>query len=128
MRSSLLLPSVVALALLAGCKPTTPPPQRSVSALKVMEGITMAAANCWVRSGDPAFKAFRLDAELNSFSGQPRILLVRKGSADIRPQLVVMAEGQPARLQAFGPLMNDPLSSRISTDVKRWSSGNSSCR
>ncbi|MDQ0453818.1 hypothetical protein [Rhizobium paknamense] len=127
MRKILLASALAALSFIAGCKPSAPPPQNR-SALQTMEGITMAAAACWFKSGDPAFKPYRMDAELNSFSGQPRVLLVRKGSSDIRPQLVVMAEGQPARLQAFGPLMNEPLSARISTDVKRWATGSRNCQ
>ena len=63
-----------------------------------MERIALGANACWFKSGDPAFKAYSLAPELTSFSGRPRILLVRKGSADIRPLLVVQAEGKPARL------------------------------
>ena len=31
------------------------------------------------------------------------------------------------RLSAFGPLMDEPVSSRIATDVKRWAAGGKGC-
>ncbi|WJH40114.1 hypothetical protein N7E02_26295 [Aliirhizobium terrae] len=92
-----------------------------------MEKVAVAANRCWFKSGDAAFKSYAFAPELTSFSGRPRILLTRKGSADIRPLLVVQAEGKPAQLSAFGPLMNEPVAGRINGDVKRWAAGNSSC-
>lgn len=80
-----------------------------------------------VQIGDAAFKAYRLAPELNSFSGRPRILLVPRNSPESRPMLVVQAEGNPAKLDAFGPVMNEAISSRIATDVKRWASGGKGC-
>lgn len=119
--------SVVALAtLLAACQ-SKPVVQSSPSALDVMEKVAVAANRCWFKSGDPAFKSYAFAPELTSFSDRPRILLTRKGSADIRPLLVVQAEGKPARLSAFGPMMNEQISGRINTDVKRWAAGNSNC-
>lgn len=116
-----------AMSLLAACKTETPAPVQMNGSLDVMQRVTKAASQCWMKSQDPAFKAYRLDAELNSFSGQPRILLVRRGSTDIRPLLVVMAEGTPAKMQAFGPLMNESISTRITSDVKRWANGSMNC-
>ncbi len=119
--------SVTVLAsLLAACQ-AKPVAQMSPSALDVMEKVAVAANRCWFKSGDTAFKTYAFAPELTSFSGRPRILLTRKGSADIRPLLVVQAEGRPARLSAFGPLMDEQLGTRIGTDVKRWSAGNSNC-
>lgn len=93
-----------------------------------MERIALGANTCWFKSGDAAFSAYRLAPELNSFSGRPRILVVPRRSPESRPMLVVQAEGQPAQLSAFGPLMDEPVSSRIATDVKRWASGGKGCR
>jgi hypothetical protein len=92
-----------------------------------MEKVAVAANRCWFKSGDAAFKSYSFAPELTSFSDRPRILLTRKGSADIRPLLVVQAEGRPARLSAFGPLMNEPVGGRISKDVQRWSAGQTGC-
>lgn len=120
----LLLP----LLALASCQsePKTSP-ARGQSALDVMERVAVGANNCWIKSNDPAFKAYSMAPELNSFSGKPRILLVRKGSSDIRPLLVVQAEGRPARLDAFGPMMSEPVAARIAADVRRWSGGEKGC-
>jgi hypothetical protein len=92
-----------------------------------MERVALGANACWFKSGDPAFAAYKLAPELNSFSGRPRILLVHKGSPESRPLLVVQAEGSPSRLQAFGPMMQEPVAGRITTDVNRWSAGSKAC-
>lgn len=128
MRKIYVLACLAGIATLASCasKPPVAPPGRSAE--EVMHRIMKGASACWFKSEDPAFKAYKMDAELTSFSGQPRILLVRKGSSDIRPLLVVMATGTPAKIQAFGPMMSEPVSGRISTDVNRWAAGNPSCR
>lgn len=121
--------SLVALTFaLAGCQTEkTPVAPRGQSALDVMELVAVGANNCWFKSGDPAFRAYSMAPELNSFSGRPRILVVRKQSRDIRPLLVVQAEGRPAKLDAFGPMMGEPIRARIESDVNRWARGDKSC-
>lgn len=128
-RLPLLLIAPIAVAgLLAGCKPEAPKPSApSQSALDIMEKVAVGANRCWFKSGDPAFQAYSLAPELTSFSGRPRILIVRKTSADIRPLLVVQAEGKPARLDAFGPMMNEAIAPRIRQDVVRWANGSKDC-
>jgi hypothetical protein len=121
--------SLVALGtVLASCqsKPTVKAVSNA-SALDVMEKVAVGANRCWFRSGDPAFKSYAFAPELTSFSGRPRFLLTRKGSSDIRPLLVVQAEGRPAKLSTFGPLMSEPVSGRVSADVQRWAAGNTNC-
>lgn len=115
-----------ALAL-SGCQRETPRPAVNSAALPTMERIALAANACWFKSGDASFKPYRLAPELNSFSGRPRILLVPRNTPEARPLLVVQAEGNPAKLAAFGPLLDSALSSRISSDVNRWAKGNKSC-
>jgi len=124
--TKLLLPLALAAAL-AGCQTKTPAPKADNAALPTMERVALGANGCWFKSGDPAFKAYRLAPELNSFSGRPRILLVRSHSPETRPLLVVQAEGNPARLDAFGPLMGEAIGSRITADVKRWAAGGKGC-
>lgn len=124
--AKLLLP-LVAAAALAGCQTKTPAPRANSGALPTMERIALGANGCWFKSGDPAFKAYRLAPELNSFSGRPRILVVHRNSPESRPLLVVQAEGSPARLDAFGPMMSEPVGARIATDVKRWAAGGKGC-
>lgn len=122
--------AIAALAALAtivsACQSKTPGgPDRS--ALSTMERVAVGANTCWFKSGDAAFAAYRLAPELNSFSGRPRILVVHKASPEGRPLLVVQAEGNPARLQAFGPMMAEPVSTRVAADVQRWSAGGKAC-
>jgi hypothetical protein len=126
-RSSPLVLLVAAGLALSSCQSRPAVVQANPSALDVMEKVAVSANRCWFKSGDAAFRTYSFAPELTSFSDRPRILLTRKGSADIRPLLVVQAEGRPARLSAFGPLMNEPLSGRINKDVRRWSAGQTEC-
>ncbi|WP_283194508.1 hypothetical protein [Rhizobium sp. AN80A] len=114
-------------ALVASCQSKTPAPSQDRSALSTMERVAVAANTCWFKSGDAAFTAYRLAPELNSFSGRPRILVVPRNSPEGRPLLVVQAEGNPSKLDAFGPMMDGPARPRIAQDVTRWAGGNKSC-
>jgi hypothetical protein len=124
-----LLPLAI-LALLAACQADQPAALNSggkSAALRKMEQIAIAAHACWFASKDPAFKSYHMANELNSFSGRPRFLLVPAKHPESKPLLVVQAEGAAPQVQAFGPLMDEPLGERITADVQRWSSGSSSC-
>jgi len=46
----------------------------------VIVTIAKTAQKCWFKSGDPAFKKFRLAAEVNSYAGRPRFLIVPKNN------------------------------------------------
>ncbi|MBP1856982.1 hypothetical protein [Rhizobium herbae] len=120
--------SVALIGLVAGCQSASPPaPAQSTTALSTMERVALGANACWFKSGDAAFKPYRLAPELNSFSGRPRILLVQRNSPESRPLAVVQAEGHPARLQAFGPLFSETMGSRMTADIKRWAAGGKGC-
>lgn len=117
-------------AALAACQAAPPPrsaPAGKSAALAMMETIALSAQRCWFASRDPAFRAYRMANELNSFSGRPRILLVPARNPESRPLLVVQAEGAPAKVDAFGPLMQDALGARIGADLKRWMAGSPGC-
>lgn len=120
--------AAASLLTVAGCRSNSPgaAPANS-AALPTMERIALGASGCWFKSGDPAFSAYRLAPELNSFSGRPRILIVPRRSPEARPLAVVEAEGHPARLQAFGPLFGEALGSRMSADIRRWAAGDKGC-
>jgi len=117
------------LALLAACSTAKEPVSAlSVGALPVMERVALGANRCWFKSRDPMFAAYKLAPELNSFSGTPRILIVKRHNPEALPLLVVQASGTPAKMSAFGPLMNDPLvSARVHKDVNAWSRGGKGC-
>lgn len=124
--------AVAIVAVLAACQSGSKESKQSApsgksAALLKMEQVTIAAHKCWFASNDPAFRPYRLANELNSFSGRPRFLLVPAKRPESRPLLVVQAEGTPARLETFGPLMQDSLATRIDTDINRWAAGDRSC-
>lgn len=123
------LASLLATAVLSGCQSERrqPPPTQNRAALPTMERVALAANACWFKSGDAVFKNYRLAPELNSFSGRPRILAVPRHSPESRPLLVVQAEGSPARLDAFGPLIDGPDGARIKQDIVRWANGAKNC-
>ncbi len=117
-----------ALLLLSACQSAkSPTPSHHQAALPTMERVALNANTCWFKSGDAMFSAYRLAPELNSFSGRPRILAVPRNSPESRPALVVQAEGNPAKLDAFGPMMAGASGDRIRRDVLKWSSGSSGC-
>lgn len=131
MRAVIAAAGLAALAL-AGCQSSPPgsgvstPPGKSAALLK-MEHVATAAHRCWFASKDPAFRDYSFANELNSFSGRPRFLLVPRGNYGGRPLLVVQAEGPAARVEAFGPLLDQAAGSRIAADVSRWAGGGATC-
>ncbi|QKD04148.1 hypothetical protein [Mesorhizobium loti] len=115
---------------LASCQSTpksTPVPSGKSASLLAMEQVAISAHKCWIASKDPAFKQYQMANELNSFSGTPRFLLVPAKQYGGKPLLVVQAQGNSNRVDAFGPLMNDPIGARISSDIARWQAGNPAC-
>ncbi len=123
--------TLLALALVLGAcqsKTPAPPPSSGKSAsLRAMEQVAIAAHKCWFASKDPAFKSYRMANELNSFSGNPRFLLVPAKNYGGLPLLVVQAQGSSARVEAFGPLLSEPIGGRISGDLARWQGGDTNC-
>ncbi|KAA3449768.1 hypothetical protein C7I87_15815 [Mesorhizobium sp. SARCC-RB16n] len=116
-----------ALASCQSSPKSTPVPSGKSAALLAMEQVAISAHKCWIASKDPAFKQYQMANELNSFSGTPRFLLVPAKHYGGKPLLVVQAQGSSSRVDVFGPLMNDPLGARISSDVARWQAGNPAC-
>ncbi len=129
MKQIVRLALLTALTLAAACQSKSNPPLNvDNTALKVMERVALGANRCWFKSDDEAFTAYRMAPELNSFSGRPRILLVDKNRPEALPLLVVEAEGVPAKVDSYGPLMETGLAPRISSDVSRWANGQDICR
>ena len=121
-----------AVSMLSACQTASKPrPQGTITvsraALPVMERVALGARECWFRSGDPAFKTYKLAPELTSQNGRPRILIVPAKNPNGLPLAVIEATGNPAKLSAFGPLMAQPLGKRIMSDVNRWVAGADGC-
>ena len=130
------LAHVIVMALsavaLSGCfaskkAPSSAAGNVSHTALATMERVALGARQCWFKSGDPAFRQYTLAPELVSYTGRPRILGVPAKNPNDRPLLVVQAEGNPGRMERFGPMMQSPLAERIERDTARWASGQRSC-
>lgn len=94
-------------------------------AVAALQAINEPAQRCW--HGTRAFRSYRIIPELDTHSGRPRILLVSATDAQGLPQLVIEAEGTPVEISTYGPLTQRSLSSRINTDIARWSGGKQGC-
>ncbi len=129
-RKSLAFLALPAFALMSACTPhPTPGPVADTgkAALPTMERVALGANRCWFKSKDKDFHGHTLAPELNSYSGRPRILVVPSHNVGARPVLVVQAQGNPARVETFGPMMPQAHGGRISADVNRWAAGQSGC-
>ncbi|MBO6815568.1 MAG: hypothetical protein JJ891_11955 [Rhizobiaceae bacterium] len=123
---------------LAACQTGSPSADLSINTKSppqdIVTSLAKAAQKCWFKSGDTAFRGYRLAAEVNSYAGRPRFLLVPKKDPSGLPSLVVQAEvrgdqgsGKFTNVQTFGPLLASNEGSRITGDIKRWSNGSASC-
>ena len=133
MKKCMLAAIVLSLAALAGCQsdkasgPGALAHSSGNAALTTMERVALAANTCWFKSKDSSFRGYAMAPELNSFSGLPRFLVVPAKNPGARPLLVVQAEGNPAKVEAFGPMMHQPVGNRIASDIRRWADGKSDC-
>lgn len=127
------IPALLVLAVLAACQSKAPDAVNRASvpgdnsALSTMERVAVAAQKCWFTGKDPAFRGMKLSPELSSYSGKPRILAVPGKNIGGLPALVVEAQGNPARLSAYGPMMQGPDATRIGDDIKRWAARDAAC-
>ncbi|AQT47373.1 MULTISPECIES: hypothetical protein [Bartonella] len=96
-------------------------------ALKTMEHVAQTANRCWFKSDKAEFKRYGFEPELQSYSGRPRMLIVPKSTPGGKPVLVVEAEGNPARVSVYGPLMAAPQGNAIGEDIDRWVKGDNQC-
>ena len=127
--AALLVPAALALA---SCQSNPvavrqPAPVSNSAAIALLQTVNAEAQACWMKSKDAGFRAYRVIPELDTRVGKPRILLVSAKAAQGLPQLVIEAEGKPARLTTYGPLTSDPVSARINGDILRWTSGKTGC-
>jgi len=139
-RTGLVIALFIPLGLLAACQKTGAPSSNlslnsKQTPPQAVAAIAKVAQKCWFKSGDTAFKDFRMSNEVNSFAGRPRILLVKRSDPNGLPSLVVQAErrgdatsGKFTNIQTFGPLLQTGNGKRITDDVTRWSKGNTDCK
>lgn len=116
-------------AALAGCqnRPADPVPAEpdNRAAVRLLQVINDEAQRCW--RGDRDFRPYKVMPELDTRYGKPRILLVPAEAPQGLPQLVIEAQGTPARLESYGPLAGEAISGRIRADLARWQAGGKGC-
>lgn len=93
----------------------------------VLADVNEKAQKCWMKSGDRAFRDLALIPELDTRTGKPRLLIVKRGKASGLPQLVIEAHGDPVKISTYGPLAEAPVSARINEDVMAWTTGRTTC-
>ncbi len=112
------------LAALCGCTTAVEPPAGG-GEVAVLQRINDAAQRCWIKSGDPAFSAYRIIPELDTHSGKPRILMLRAGRTAGLPELVIEVDAR--QINTYGPAQRTGLAARINRDIVRWGTGGTDC-
>lgn len=131
-KSLIALVPVVGIAL-SGCATSEPVAGplsgefEAKNATALLQNLNSLGLKCWIKSGDKAFRGLALVPELDTRSGSPRILIVQKGKSQGLPQMVIEANGNPVKLQTYGPLTSSPLSTRINSDIIAWNTGKDRC-
>ena len=112
-----------------GCTSTPNLSRPSVTPQKMIVQVAQRMQACWFKAKDPRFTKFRMAAEVNSFSGKPRVLIVPKNNPGGLPQLVVQAERVSGKnqLSTFGPLLQTASGRGVEADVRQWAHGRASC-
>ena len=124
---------ILTLISLTACQSSGPAGEFELSVKqnprKLMVTIARNVQNCWFKRANPNFRKFRMANELNSYAGRPRLLLVPKNNPTGLPSLVVQAQSKDnlTRLHVFGPLLATNAGKTISTDLKNWTSGKTTC-
>ena len=135
LRAAMILPCSLLVSCQTGASADDQSLRTKDSPTTAITKIARTAQTCWFKSKDPAFKNFRMSNEVNSYAGRPRVLLVKRTDPNGLPLLVIQAEksgsgqsGTFTNIQTFGPLLQTMNGKRIVEDVKRWSTGNKSCK
>ncbi len=84
---------------------------------------------CWFKGKDPAFKKYKMATEINSYAGKPRVLIVPKNNPTGLPKMVVQAERIGGRnvLTSFEALLQSNNGGRLSSAIRKWERGGTSC-
>ena len=99
------------------------------SAQEIMVRVAKRMQACWFARKDPRFRPYKLAAEINSYAGKPRVLIVPAKRPTALPKLVVQAQtvkGRPS-VTAFGPMLEGKNGAKIRADVDRWVRGEQAC-
>lgn len=123
------MPILSVVVALAGCtqggQDATVPENPQALMLRVAKQVQA----CWFKQPDPALKPYRMASEVNSYAGQPRILIVPRNRPEGLPKLVALAKREGGRTQfsTFGPLLAEPKGPRLRAALNRWAAGSRQC-
>ena len=94
-----------------------------------MVGVAKQAQACWFKRKDPALRPYKLAAEVNSYSGKPRILIVPRNNPGGLPKLVAQAERKSGQtvFTSFGPLLQTKDGPRLNANLRAWARGSKTC-
>ncbi|TPW26797.1 hypothetical protein [Pararhizobium mangrovi] len=133
-RFALITLGFAAAAALAGCQTRTDDTMAGElrfaandGAIPALERIMQQASVCWFKQNASGFANYRIAPEINAISGPPRILLVPASNPAGRPKAVIEAQGNPATIDVYGPLMTTGVADRIAADTQRWAAGGTGC-
>ena len=125
---------LVSSLFLAACTQTQKVPISSgssgqLSPQSVMVRVAKQMQLCWFKKRDPALKKYKMASELDSYSGQPRVLIVPRNRPTGLPKLVAQAQKKGGRTQftTFGPLLNSKDGPRLNASLNAWAKGQKSC-
>lgn len=95
---------------------------------RLMPRLVALASKCLAGTGKP-FPQYRVSSELNSLSGQPRILLVRRDDTQGLPGLVILGQVQDngTALSVFGRLLSADGDRSVVRNVRSWADGGTDC-
>ena len=95
----------------------------------LMVNVAKQIQACWFRNKDPVLAPYRMAAELNSYSGKPRILIVPRKNPGGLPKLVALAERMSGRTRfsSFGPLLTTSDGPRLQASLRSWANGSKAC-
>ncbi|EFL90147.1 hypothetical protein [Ahrensia sp. R2A130] len=84
---------------------------------------------CWFKPKLAQFQPYKLAAELDSYSGKPRVLIVPRNKPAGLPKLVAQAERQGGSTQftSFGPLLQTSNGPALRASMAAWASGSKTC-
>lgn len=129
MKTLIILLSMSAMAL-SGCLDTSTNDSGPGPKYGLAELLSKQIRKCWYGSAGSDFSAYAAESDINPLFKRARILLLPKDDLEAKPVLVVEAidkNSSQATVSSYGPLMRSAQGSRITADLKRWTSGSQAC-
>lgn len=95
----------------------------------VMLNVAKQMQSCWFKPKLAQFRPYKLAAELDSYSGKPRVLIVPSNKPAGLPKLVAQAErqGGVTRFTSFGPLLQSSNGPALRASMAAWAGGSKTC-